>query len=152
MSVPHDLADQIAELFYQLAELNRRFQNQRRTGTVAEVDYTNKRARVKLSEDDDGEPFLGPWMPWQTIAAGTTQINVPPSIGQQVAVVSESGDIADGVIETSTRSDAHPLPAAGDGEMHITMGTTKFLLTKTSFEIRADKMLIKSKRLKFEKG
>ena len=142
MSVPHDLADQIMDLYRRIAELERRQQNSRRSGTVHEVDYSKKLARVNLGEDADGSPFLSPWVPWKTSVAGTAELNVPPSVGQQVDVTSESGDIADGVIESSSKSDTHPLPAAQDGEYHYTSGDVDIHWTKEKVTIKAPTIVL----------
>lgn len=152
MSIPYALEDQVADLYKRIAELERRFQNQRRTGTIAEVDYDKKLARVKLTDDADGQPFLGPWMPWKVVAAGGTKINVPPTVGQQVDVVSESGDLADGSVESSIKSDDNDLPAAKAGEGHITTGSTVIFFSDKQIRLRADEVVINGKRLKIAKG
>ena len=67
-------------------------------------------ARVKF-EERDGRPYLGPWMPWKEIASGGIKSHIPPTVGEQVDVLSESGDLADGVIDMSTPSNENPRPA-----------------------------------------
>lgn len=151
-TIPQNLPDQVAWLADRIAELERRFQNQRRTGKVTEVDYDKKLARVELTKNRDGEAFLSPWMPWKTIAAGATKVNVPPSVGQQVDVVSESGDIADGVIESSIKSNDNELPAANAGEGHITTGSTVIFFSGSKIRFRADEIVINAKALKMVKG
>lgn len=141
-----DADDIIADLFHRLAEVERRQQNQRRTGTIAEVDAEKGVARVKLSEDPEtGEPFLSPWVPWKTPSMGAVKVNIPPSVGQQVDVVSETGDLTDGMIDNSLRSDDNPLPGAKPGEGHITSG-------KTSIFWSGDKFLVKTPHYRVEAG
>lgn len=152
MSIPSDLPSQMADLYRRIAELERRVQNQRRTGKVAEVDYDKKLARVELTKDADGQPFLGPWMPWKVPGAGAVSFNIPPSVGEQVEVTSESGDIADGVIGGSIRSDSNDIPPAKAGEVHIKTGSTYLLITPTKFEHRADEQILKGKSYKMVKG
>ena len=84
--------------------------------------------------------------------AGALSINIPPSVGEQVEVSSESGDIADGIIDMSLRSDAHDIPPAKRGEMHIQTGSTYLLLTPDKLEHRADTTEFRGKRLKLIKS
>lgn len=115
-----DLADHIADLYKRIAALEQRFANQRRKGTIAEVDTDKGMARVKLADGADGKPVLSPWVPWQTPAMGAMKWNIPPSVDEQVTIESDSGDMTDGVIANSLRSNANPQPGAKPGEMHMT--------------------------------
>lgn len=140
-----DLADIIADLFHRIEDLERRYQSHRRTGTIHEVDAAKGLARVKLSEDPEtGQPYLSPWMPWTMPAMGATKVNIPPSVGQQVEMVSESGDMTDGVINSSLRSNDNPQPGAQPGEGIVTTGNTtiffdggKVRITTGTFEVQA---------------
>lgn len=138
-----DWADVMANLFDRVAELERRVQNKKRMGTIAEVDAAKGLARVKLSEGPDGKPFLSPWVPWKMPAMGATKINIPPSVGQQVDVVSESGDLADGVIDNALRSNDNPLPDAQPGESVITTGSTKIYFGPDAVRIESPTILLK---------
>lgn len=122
--IPRTMPEIIVDLLHRIEELERRFENRERTGTIAEVDAEKGLARVKLGEGKDGKPFLSPWLPWEMPAMGATKINVPPSVGQQVKISSESGDLTEGVVRSSLRSDENPLPAAQPGEGVITTGDT----------------------------
>ncbi|MCA1263302.1 phage baseplate assembly protein V, partial [Nitratireductor aquimarinus] len=81
--------DRIVEAERRIAELERRGRNRKRTGVVAELDLKKGLARVRISDGD--RPFLSPWVPWKEIAAGGIKSHIPPTVGEQVDLVSESG-------------------------------------------------------------
>ena len=142
MTVPSNLPDIMADAYKRIAELERRFQNQRRSGTVYEVDDDKMLARVNLADDADGEPFLGPWMAWKTIAAGGVKVNIPPTVGQQVEVTSESGDIADGTIDLSSKSTENSLPAAKGGGGHLTFDGGSILFGDGKIHLKAGDIIL----------
>jgi hypothetical protein len=122
------LLDQIVEIQRRLADLERRSRNRRRTGTVTEVDHQKGLARVKLS--DKPKPYITPWMPWQEIAAGGIKTHIPPTVGEQVDVISENGELTDAVIDMSTPSDKNPRPHNGP-ELVIVRGEARIEMTDT---------------------
>lgn len=131
-------SDIIADLFHRVEDLERRYQSHRRTGTVHEVDAAKGLARVKLGEDHKtGRPYLSPWMPWTMPAMGAAKVNIPPSVGQQVELVSETGDLTDGVINASLRSNDNPQPDAQPGEGVITSGSTRIFFDGNTVRITA---------------
>lgn len=135
----HDFPGIVADLFHRVEDVERRLQSHRRTGTIAEVDASRGKARVKLSEDPKtGKPYLSPWLPWAMPAMGATKVNIPPSVGQQVEIVSESGDLTDAVINVSLRSDANPLPGAQPGEMVVE--NAKVLIKTGHYRVEAAKV------------
>lgn len=136
MSVPNSLAGQIVEIYGRLAELERRARNRKRTGTIAEVDTARGLARVRFSRQG-GADYLGPWMPWKEIASGDIRTHVPPSAGEQVDVLSESGDLADGVIDMSIPSNAMVRPHDG-AEAAIVKGATRILIGDGAVAISAN--------------
>jgi phage baseplate assembly protein gpV len=106
MSGPDSLERVIAEMMSRLADLERRGRNRRRTGKIVEVDHQTGRYRVQLSEQQ-GKPFLTPWIAPRQVAAGNVKIDVLLSEGEQVDVVSENGDLTDARIEMSAYSQSH---------------------------------------------
>ncbi|MDV6226347.1 phage baseplate assembly protein V [Nitratireductor aquimarinus] len=109
--------DRIVEAERRIAELERRGRNRKRTGVVAELDLKKGLARVRISDGD--RPFLSPWVPWKEIAAGGIKSHIPPTVGEQVDVVSESGDLTDAVIDMSTPSNSNPRPHDGPEAMLV---------------------------------
>lgn len=95
-----------------IAALSRLIENLIRLGTVAEVDHgslTDKRpARVRVQSGD----LLTGWLPWTALRAGTTRDWDPPSVGEQVLVLSPSGQTAQGIAITGLFSAL--IPANGD--------------------------------------
>ncbi|CAA0129477.1 Uncharacterised protein [Starkeya nomas] len=101
---------------YHLAELERRLANVVRVGTVHEVNPDGT-ARIKIGVDPDGKPVLTPPLPW-TERAGVIKTWSPPGQGEQVRVVSPSGDIGQGWIDTGGFSTANPSPS-DDAKAHV---------------------------------
>lgn len=122
--IPNTLPDQMADIYGRLAEIERRARNRKRTGKIAEVG-TGENAgkyRVNLGEQG-GKPYLSPWMRPRTLGAGGVKIDVILSVGEQVDVHSESGDLADATIDLSTYSEENARENA-DVPFHIKIGDT----------------------------
>lgn len=134
--IPRTLPEQVADVYRRLGELERRDRNRKRTGKVKEVDHKKGLARVEFSAQD-GKPYLSPWMPWKEIAAGGIKSHIPPSVGEQVDVVSENGDLTDAVIDMSVPSNANPRPHDGP-EAVIVKGDSRITIGDGSVEIFAD--------------
>lgn len=137
------LHEELDDMRRRLSELERRIRSQSRTGVVAEVDPAGGVARVRLQ---DGEkPFLTGWIPWEEASAGANKTHNPPSVGQQVKVYSESGDLHDATIQGSLNSDANGRPSGAGDEfvlasigsfsMRITGGGTALALTVGGFSM-----------------
>lgn len=117
MSIPRTLEDQIAELYRRDAERTRRDRNRRRTGTVKEGPDEKGRYRVLLSEQD-GKEFLSGWIKPRPLGAGNVKFDVILKQGEQVDVVSESGDMTDARIEMSDYNNDNPRENT-DTPLHI---------------------------------
>lgn len=76
----------------QIAELARRMESLIRLGTIAEVDHSAARVRIKTGN------LVTDWLPWTAARAGSTREWNPPTLGEQVAILSPSGNPAAGVI------------------------------------------------------
>lgn len=96
----------IQELAADLADLRRRFENTVRLGTIAEADYPAARVRVAIG------PLRTAWLPWLTSRAGADRSWHAPELGEQVVVLSPSGDLAQGVVLPAIFYNAHPANAA----------------------------------------
>lgn len=106
----------IDDLRRRVTELERRQRAQSRIGVIAEVDAGNGLARVSLQDGD--QPFVTGWIPWAEPSAGANKTHNPPSVGQQVQIASESGDLHDAVIQGSLNSDANGRPS-GVGDEYV---------------------------------
>lgn len=76
-----------------------------RLGTIAEVDAAAARVRVQSGDN------LTDWRPWLSARAGDSSEWNPPSVGEQVLLLSPSGDLAQAIVLTGIYSDANPAPA-----------------------------------------
>lgn len=114
-----DIADVIRSLVFRVAELERRGRNRSRIGTVTEIDPQRGLARVELATGVNGAPFVSGWIPWQEQAAGAARTHFPPSVGQQVRVRSQSGDLTDAEIEASLPSSTNTRPSSKGNEYVI---------------------------------
>ena len=95
-----------------IAALSRLIENLIRLGTIAEVDHgslpAKRPARVRVQSGD----LLTGWLPWTALRAGTTRDWDPPTVGEQVLVLSPSGQTAQGIAITGLFSAL--IPANGD--------------------------------------
>ncbi|MEJ2794381.1 phage baseplate assembly protein V [Iodobacter sp. LRB] len=90
----------------QTAEHSRILESLIRIGTVAEVDHTHALCRVQTGG------LLTDWLPWLTARAGKVRIWSPPSIGEQVVLFSQSGEVGAGVVLPGLFSDAITSPSS----------------------------------------
>jgi phage baseplate assembly protein V len=127
MNFPSTLEGQMVHIIDRLGELERRARNRKRTGKIAEVDYAKGLTRVELSKQG-GVPYLTDWVPWMEVASGGIKSHIPPTVGEQVDVVSENGDMTDAVVHMSTPSNANPRPHDGP-EAVITMGGSRIFMS-----------------------
>lgn len=74
------------------ADLNRRIENIVRFGTIAEVDFTNAKAKVKSGG------ITTDWLPWLTVRAGNVRTWSAPSIGEQCVILACSGELTTALI------------------------------------------------------
>ncbi len=77
---------------FAISELQRKMANIVRIGVVKEVDYEKAKVRVKIGE------FLTDFLPWITSRAGEERSWLPPSINEQVVILSPLGELSLGVV------------------------------------------------------
>jgi phage baseplate assembly protein V len=87
-------------------ELDRRIGNIVTAGTIAAVDTANALAKVALDDS-----LITDWLPWIASRAGTTRTWSAPSVGEQVLLLSPSGELTQGVILMGLYQDAHAQPS-----------------------------------------
>lgn len=83
--------------------------NMLRLGTVASVDRAKARCTVRLAED----AVTGP-LPWLTLAGAGLRAWLPPSVGEQVAVLCPDGELPGGFVLPGIASTANPAPASDE--------------------------------------
>ncbi len=91
---------------YDLGELQRLLANLIRIGTIAELDETSARVKVRVSG------LTTDWLAWGAGRAGKTRSWSPPQLGEQVLLASPYGDLSQAVVVCSLFQDAMPAPAA----------------------------------------
>lgn len=101
---------------YHLTELARRLENLLRVGTVEAADYAKARVRIRC-----GQLVTG-WLPWLTARAGQDVDWWAPDIGEQVLVLSPSGDMALGIVLPAIYQRAVPAPEDTPDVRHIAFG------------------------------
>lgn len=88
-----------------ITELLRLLQNIIRIGTITDVDHDKELCRVATGELETN------WIRWLALAAGTTRDWNPPTVGEQVLLLSPGGDPANAVALCGIYSDAAPAPS-----------------------------------------
>lgn len=89
-----------------LAALSRLLENLIRFGVIAAVQMKPPRVKVKTGE------LTTAWLPWLALRAGSDREWDPPTLDEQVILLSPSGQLANGVVITGLPSDH--IPANGD--------------------------------------
>ncbi|TRX75273.1 phage baseplate assembly protein V [Pseudomonas mangiferae] len=92
-----------------IATLSRLIENLIRLGTVAQVQHVPPRVRIQTGE------LLTGWLPWLAARAGADVDWDPPTIGEQVLVLSPSGQTGNAVVLTGLYSLAIPANADRPG-------------------------------------
>lgn len=96
-------------------EIHRLIRNLIRKGQVADVDLTSSPPTCRVAVGNDAAAandagLLTNWIPWITVAAGTTREWLPPTTGEQVVLLCPMGDPAQGIALRGLFSDDAPAP------------------------------------------
>ncbi|EXL07420.1 phage baseplate assembly protein V [Brucella anthropi] len=81
-----------------------------KVGPIEQVD-AKKGYRIRLGEDENGEPFLSPWYPHPE-SGGATSTWAPLSKGQIVGMINPTGDARQGILLRGGFSDVNQPPSA----------------------------------------
>lgn len=92
------------------AEILRLLNNLIRIGTIEEIDHDAAHVRV-LSGDN-----LTDWLPFCAVRAGKTKTWDPPTKGEQVLLLSPSGDLSQAIIFPAINSIENPAPSSNPDE------------------------------------
>ena len=87
------------------SELLRLLLNLIRFGTIADIDHDAQRVRVQVGKNTTT------WRPWISMRSGDAQTWFPPSMGEQVIVLSPEGDFTQAAILPAIYSDKSPTPS-----------------------------------------
>lgn len=117
----------------EIGDLQRRLANVIRVGKVTEVDRTAGRVKVQF------QGVTTSWLPWMTSRAGTVRDWSPPAVGEQVCVISPSGEMGAGFVlpgginsnsagKPDNRNNVWCIHIPSDGSAEIHVGTTHIIL------------------------
>jgi len=90
---------------FKIADLFRRFENLINEGQISAANYDDNLYRVKIGEIETG------WLRCLTLRAGADKSWHPVSVGENVLVLSTSGELANGVILPALFTGANPAPS-----------------------------------------
>lgn len=96
-----------------VAELLRLIRNIIRTGVVTEVEV-GRGCRVQTSDLETD------WLPWITQRAGASRSQWPPSVGEQVVILSVGGELTTAIVLPGIFSDEYDEPTASLTANHVT--------------------------------
>lgn len=125
------------DLFRRVAEIERRIEGQIKHGRVTEIDAEKGTVRLRLNEEDAEEEFLSPPIPYAQFA-GALKVHTPPSVDQQMTIISSTGDYRQGVAVPLTWSDKNEAPSDKDSENVITYGDWRVTLDEEKIEAKKD--------------
>lgn len=131
----------LADILRRTAEIERRQDGMIKQGTATNVDPKAGTVRIKFGGTDE-EPFLSPPIPYAQMA-GALKIHAPPSEGQQMTVISGSGDFRQGLAVPMTWSDKNASPSEKSDENVLTFGSA-------TVELRGDEIVVKVPRFLIE--
>lgn len=132
------------ELAWRITDLERRGANRKRTGTIAEVGTGENAGKYRVQfSNQNGKPFLSPWMKTRTIGAGGVKFDIVRTVGEQVEVLSENGDLTDGVIDLSVYSNDNARANGANVPLHIQIGDAILEMSGEGLTITAGTITLK---------
>jgi len=91
-----------------------------RLGTVVEVTLSPPRCRVRYGDPDaDEEETETPPIRWLAGRAGRTRKWSPPSVGEEVVLLSPDGQVGNAIAVTGLVNDEYPAPSDEDIELML---------------------------------
>ena len=122
---------------FDASEADRRLSNIVQMGVVEQVDYSNSpSARVRVGD------LLSGWMRMGTSRAGDAHESWGYSVGEEVLVVSTSGNLAQGVIVCAIANGINPAQAAAGVHKTVYPGGVIIEIANGSVNITAPNNLI----------
>ncbi|TCN31628.1 phage baseplate assembly protein gpV [Shinella granuli] len=139
--IPRMPDQQLSHIGVRIADTERRNNNRRRTGTIAEGPDDKGRYRVELSRQG-GVPYLSPWIRARTVGAGAVKMDVIYAVGEQVDVVSESGDLTDARIDFGTYSDDNARENGENVPLRLKVGDSVIEVSGGGITLKASKIVL----------
>lgn len=138
----NNLAEILTAIMTRIAEIERRQDSRVTQGKVAEVDPKAGTVRLRLG-GTDAEPFLSAPVPYAQVA-GALKVHSPPSVGQQMTLLSGAGDFRQGLAIPMTWSDANPSPSDKGDEHVLKFGSTTVTIKSGEIIVDATKITLNS--------
>ena len=133
---------EVVEIVARVAELERRVTGMVRQGTVAEVDTSGHRVRIKLGESEDGGDLLSPWGP-HSQGGGARKGRIPPPPGAQITLIAPTGDWQQAGAMPLTWSNANGSPSQAGDENVVTYGNVRMTLKDDLVEVNVGGSILK---------
>jgi phage baseplate assembly protein gpV len=112
------------------AESDRRSASMVRVARVVSVDPAKARARVTFGGETESAE-----LPFMAMRAGAAKVWAPPAVGEQVWVLAESGDTAQGVILGAAFQADMPAPSSAGEAVEIHLGSASFIISPDSIQL-----------------
>jgi len=112
---------------FQAGENERRGSSMVRIGRVVALDPAKARARVSFGGETESAD-----LPFMAMRAGAARVWAPPAVGEQVWVLAESGETAQGVILGAAFQDAMPQPSSTGEAVEVHLGDARLVIEPDS--------------------
>ena len=129
----NELQESLVKAHADIAKLRAEGDRKLRVGKVTDVDTKKHLYRQEIGVDDEGNPVKSPWRPYSQ-EAGKRKRHSPPSVGQQMLLVSPGGDFSQGVGIPWGWSNDNPSPSTDDDQVE-TFGSVKIRNDGKGFSI-----------------
>jgi len=110
----------MSDLNYIVRDLQRRIADMIKRGKIHSTDFSQSppRVRVEYAKDKDDKPVVTGWLPWISGRASNKhrQDWEPLAIGEQVLILSESGELSAGVVVPAIADSSSPVPSTSPDE------------------------------------
>lgn len=133
------------EIIHRIEELERRLANTVRMGRVVEVDAGRGLVRLQVAG------LTTDWLPWTT-QAGEINVFIPPSVGQQMMLISPSGEPGQGWAVPAGFSTQFAQPHDQAGEMKMTHGAVSVFSDGAQLVVRADSARVEASEVLVQAG
>jgi len=128
------------ELIHRIEELERRLANVVRMGRVVKTDPARGLVKLKVAGLESA------WVPWTT-QAGDINVWVPPAEGQQMMLISPSGEPGQGWAAPAGFSSRFAQPHDKGGQMKITHGSMSVFSDGAKVHVRAQHAVVEAARV-----
>jgi|SRR5215813_303296 len=123
-----------ALLLRKVEDLERRVRRMFFMGSVTDVDPAKRLVRVDDGLGTEGVPNKTDWLPWAELS-GSLKTKTLPKVGQQVAVLSPSGLLEQGLVIPGYFTDQDPKPDSDQDDYVLTNGKVKVAIKGSAFTI-----------------